>query len=434
MAVVLALLLLLAPASVEERFIAALKSDLTTGTTERTAPFIAPVIRDKLPPSRLLPVYKQWQQHGRVLSIELDPRTPFIPNRKVRFLLKQERAESHVVCIFDVNDRIISYFFRPAPSLRSRAELDEITAKWSGDWCWCVATADGTTSAGKGAKEFPLGSIFKLYVLAEVAAQMEEGTISAKQPVKLREQLKSLPSGVLHTREAGTEVSVDEMAKLMISISDNTATDHLLHLVGRERIEAGLKRWRNSCPERNIPFLTTREMFLIKGGGKEAEIPLSFAQLCGKWEGADRATRMGWVTTMTAPFADKKLAELIRPIAAGYSIRSAANREHLTFEWFARPRDVCALLLDAQAGKLPGARHFLKYYGTGGEIYPREWVKYYGFKGGSEMNVMAMSAMAVDGKGKAVAVCVCRQGDIGTAAAAEVQKLASSLLHTWLNG
>ena len=43
----------------------------------------------------------------------------------------------------------------------------------------------------------------------------------------------------------------------MISISDNTATDNLIGLVGREKVE-GLAN------ERNIPFLKTTELFKLK--------------------------------------------------------------------------------------------------------------------------------------------------------------------------
>ncbi|NLJ84522.1 MAG: serine hydrolase, partial [Halanaerobiaceae bacterium] len=47
------------------------------------------------------------------------------------------------------------------------------------------------------------------------------------------------------------------LTNLMISISDNTATDNLIGLVGREKVE-GLAN------ERNIPFLKTTELFKLK--------------------------------------------------------------------------------------------------------------------------------------------------------------------------
>jgi hypothetical protein len=42
----------------------------------------------------------------------------------------------------------------------------------------------------------PLGSVFKLYVLGAVATAVDEGSISWDQPVVVRDELDSLPSGV----------------------------------------------------------------------------------------------------------------------------------------------------------------------------------------------------------------------------------------------
>ena len=166
----------------------------------------------------------------------------------------------------------------------------------------------------------------------------------------------------------------------------------------------------------------------MKGGGKESEVDLTFRQLCDRWPDADRATRMGWVKGMTAPFDKLTIATMLPWIPTGYAIRSTAVGRHLTFEWHAEPSDVCALLLAAWKGGIAGKEHFLRYYAKGSEIYPREWVGYYGFKGGSETNVMAMCALAVSKKGRPVAVCVCRRGKLNPAAAGDVAQVAAALL------
>src|SRR3546814_11614128 len=51
----------------------------------------------------------------------------------------------------------------------------------------------------------------------------------------------------------------------MISVSDNSAADTLIHLLGRESIEARMVAAGHSTPSRNIPFLTTVEAFALKG-------------------------------------------------------------------------------------------------------------------------------------------------------------------------
>ena len=54
----------------------------------------------------------------------------------------------------------------------------------------------------------------------------------------LSTQGRSLPSGITQDWAPGTPASLEQLATLMISISDNTATDALMGLIGRERLEA----------------------------------------------------------------------------------------------------------------------------------------------------------------------------------------------------
>jgi len=62
----------------------------------------------------------------------------------------------------------------------------------------------------------------------------------------------------------GERFSLLHYAERMISVSDNTATDHLIHRLGREAVEAELTVLRNSAVARNEPFLTTREPFALE--------------------------------------------------------------------------------------------------------------------------------------------------------------------------
>ena len=50
----------------------------------------------------------------------------------------------------------------------------------------------------------------------------------------------------------------------MISVSDNTATDMLINLVGRSAVEAALTATGMASPALDRPFLTTREIFILK--------------------------------------------------------------------------------------------------------------------------------------------------------------------------
>lgn len=109
-----------------------------------------------------------------------------------------------------------------------------------------------------------IGSAFKLYVLAILNRRVQNGEATWGDPVTLTADHMSLPSGVLQLLPAGTRLPVRTLAELMIAISDNTAADNLILFDGREEIEKDLAALGQADPDRNIPFLTTREAFTLK--------------------------------------------------------------------------------------------------------------------------------------------------------------------------
>ncbi|KNF09017.1 beta-lactamase class A [Gottschalkia purinilytica] len=102
-----------------------------------------------------------------------------------------------------------------------------------------------------------VGSAFKLYVLNAVYDNVESGKISWDDIVLINNNNKSFPSGILQDWKDGTPVTLKTLTNLMISISDNTATDHLIDFLGRKNIEKYVSKI-------NKPFLKTNEAFKIK--------------------------------------------------------------------------------------------------------------------------------------------------------------------------
>ena len=56
----------------------------------------------------------------------------------------------------------------------------------------------------------------------------------------------------------------------MIAVSDNAATDHLMAFVGREAVEEIQPVMGHSQPAVNVPFLTGRELTILKFSGDAA--------------------------------------------------------------------------------------------------------------------------------------------------------------------
>ena len=104
----------------------------------------------------------------------------------------------------------------------------------------------------------PLASLFKIYVLGTLVARIASGQAQWTDTFPIHEDWKSLPSGDLQNLADGTPVSLRTYAEKMISISDNTAADHLIHFLGRGAVQAQTRRFGIADPEANEPFLTTR--------------------------------------------------------------------------------------------------------------------------------------------------------------------------------
>ncbi len=101
-----------------------------------------------------------------------------------------------------------------------------------------------------------VGSAYKLALLRALRDKIEAGQLTWNQVVKLKEEWRSLPTGILQDWPAGSAVTIETLATLMISQSDNTAADALLDIIGRQTAET-------YAPD-SRPLLSTREAFLLK--------------------------------------------------------------------------------------------------------------------------------------------------------------------------
>lgn len=229
-----------------------------------------------------------------------------------------------------------------------------------------------------------LGSSSSLYVLAELARQVEEGQLDWSSTLTVKEELKSLPAGELQTVAAGTELRLGEVAEKMFTLSDNTATDHLLALLGRENVESVLAATGHSAPELNVPFLTTRELFLFRLELSEPEIDRYLSML--------PAQRRAFLAALS-----------------GRAPRLEDTRDWLgprridQVEWFASAQDLCRLMAHLRGrSELPGMAPLAEVLSQSRSFLPLDPADfpYVSFKGGSEPGVLNFTSLVerVDGK------------------------------------
>lgn len=218
-----------------------------------------------------------------------------------------------------------------------------------------------------------IGSASKLWVLLALDERLQrDPSLSWDARIAVRDELKSLPSGDLQDAPAGTEVTLHELARKMIANSDNTATDHLIDLLGREAVESIQAATGHESSARNVPWLMTRELFALK-----------------LWAPSPQVDRY-----RDAPISEKRtmLEELRRlPLDFSAALSWRAPRM-LDLEWFASPLDLCRALavISARARFNPGAP-LLALLRPSTEAFDRAQWPYVGYKGGSEPGVLNFS-------------------------------------------
>lgn len=227
-------------------------------------------------------------------------------------------------------------------------------------------------------KPLALGSAFKLYVLAALAEDVKAGRRSWSDIVALDQ--KSYPSGKLQDWPAGAPLTLHTLASLMISISDNTATDQLITVLGKERILAAMRDSGHGKPGLNDPFLTTRELFLLKASPDE---------LIEVW-------RKGGVVTRRATAA--MIAQTRAPLDK-INAAFAQGPRAIDIEWFAAPADLARLFAHMRRTADPRAFAIMGINPAASPAVRAQW-DYIGFKGGSEPGVINLTWLLRDGAGR----------------------------------
>ena len=263
----------------------------------------------------------------------------------------------------------------PAPRSIAPRSIAEEFAALPGSAGFTLARLDDSGPVSLDARLpnqlFAIGSTFKLWVLDAVAEEVASGRLSWQQVVRLGP--RSLPSGVLQDWPQDAPVTVESLATLMISVSDNTATDTLIRQVGRERVEARVAASGHSQPSAMHPFLTTAEAFRLKLG------PQAVRDGYARGDGNARLQMLGAMPAgIDASSTDFSSLASGRPVAIDCA------------EWFASPGDIVRILDALRRRSDPRVLAILGV-SPGMSRDMRGQFAAVGYKGGSEPGVLNLS-------------------------------------------
>jgi hypothetical protein len=234
----------------------------------------------------------------------------------------------------------------------------------------------------------PIGSAFKLYVLGALATAVAAGRAAWDEPLSIRDSWKSLPSGTFQDLPAGTTLPLSAYAANMIASSDNTATDHLIHRLGRSAVVAQQVHFGMTEPGRNVPFLLTRDLFVLK--------LTAYPHLVDAY-----AALPSWARQLVVP------ALAVLPLPTLEDAAAWTTPRRIDVEWFASPADICAAFAGlAEQAATPGLEpvdDILSINDGGLLLDPASWDRTW-FKGGSEPGVLTLNYLARTSDGRTFVV------------------------------
>ncbi|MEE4154207.1 MAG: serine hydrolase [Erythrobacter sp.] len=226
--------------------------------------------------------------------------------------------------------------------------------------------------------QMPLGSTMKLYVLAQLGREIATGQRAWGDVVRLDQ--RSYPSGQLQDWPLGTPVTLHTLASLMISISDNTATDQLIRVLGQEAMADILRDSGHTAPRLNAPWLTTRELFQLKGGNRDRRR----AYVRGDAERREQ---------ILAGIKDDPVS--LDAINAALASGPVA----LEIEWFASTADLARLFRLMRDECDPAVFEIMAINPNATPAARSGW-NYVGYKGGSEPGVLNLTWLLTDSTGR----------------------------------
>ncbi|MGI6782905.1 MAG: serine hydrolase [Aminivibrio sp.] len=101
--------------------------------------------------------------------------------------------------------------------------------------------ADGERLVHNGDRVFSSASLIKLGILYTLLSKAAEGELSLDERIELTEGA-AVDGGLLHKTRPGAKWRLDDLALLMIALSDNTATNLLIDRLGISEVNADFKK------------------------------------------------------------------------------------------------------------------------------------------------------------------------------------------------
>jgi beta-lactamase class A len=122
-------------------------------------------------------------------------------------------------------------------------QLEKAVAETPFDAGVSAMTLDGARFGHRADEQWSAASVIKIPIMIEIFHQIDAGKRSLDDIYTLKKDDRTPGSGVLLEMHEGLNLSLYDLLYLMMSISDNTATNLLIDFAGIENINEHLRGW-----------------------------------------------------------------------------------------------------------------------------------------------------------------------------------------------
>ncbi len=151
-----------------------------------------------------------------------------------------------------------------------RAEIGREISSFDGNvFLYARNLATGAAFGWREDERVRTASTIKLPIMAAVFAHVRAGKARWDEPIELREQDKVSGSGILHELSPGVRLPLRDLVRLMIVVSDNTATNLVLDRISADAVNAFLD---------TLGLKQTRSLRKVRGDGTDLKAPSGWSQ------------------------------------------------------------------------------------------------------------------------------------------------------------
>ncbi len=223
--------------------------------------------------------------------------------------------------------------------------------------------ASGITHQYAAAECYPTASVCKITVMAELFRQDAEGILSLNDRKRMVDRYSTHGSGQLKLMQDEPKISLRDYCRMMITISDNMATDLLMETIGPANINAFLDRL--GCPNTRTSVTMGRYHYRMT---YQEHLPTNRASdLLQAEASAAGANDFKSVSYMDSPdnnvAAPAEMGHIMKKLHDGTLVSSDASLEMLEMMNSARevrmirrdlPRDIVVAQKSGSSGRIKG--------------------------------------------------------------------------------